>query len=130
MKRRRRIDSFIGSNTHIDGDLFFLGVLHVEGRICGNVHALPGESSSTLVVGKHARIDGKVMAPHLVVNGVIDGQVVGLESLQLCSGARVSGDVRYKFIEVQPGAIVEGLLAKCATDEPMRAGESNIALGA
>jgi cytoskeletal protein CcmA (bactofilin family) len=108
-KPQNRIDSLVGSTTRIEGNLFFSGGLRVDGVIRGNVAALP-DQPGTLVVSEHARIDGEVQATHIVVNGTITGAVNASESLELQAGSRVKGDVHYKSIEMQQGAVVEGRL--------------------
>ena len=47
---------------------------------------------------------------HLVVNGVISGSVTASEYLELHTKARVTGDVHYKMLEIQVGAVLEGRL--------------------
>jgi len=83
--------------------------LRVDGMVRGNVAALP-DQPGTLVVSSDARIDGEVLAAHIVVNGIINGPVQSTETLELQSGSRVKGDVHYKSIEVHQGAVVEGRL--------------------
>ncbi|HXZ92290.1 MAG TPA: polymer-forming cytoskeletal protein [Burkholderiales bacterium] len=108
-KPQSRIDSLVGATTRIEGNLFFSGGLRVDGVIRGNVSALP-DQPATLVVSEHARIDGDVQASHIVVNGTINGGVSASESLELQAGSRIKGDVHYKSIEMQQGAVVEGRL--------------------
>ena len=122
MKGDARVDSLIGAKTRIEGEVFFVGVLRLEGTICGNVRARL-EQPGTLIVSAQGLIDGEVAGPHLVVNGIINGQVTGFETLELRSSARVSGDVYYKLRAVRQGAIVEGRLAKCAAGDPKQAAE-------
>jgi cytoskeletal protein CcmA (bactofilin family) len=108
-KPQNRIDSLIGATTRIEGNVLFSGGLRVDGMVRGNVSALP-DQPGTLVLSEHARIDGEVQVAHLVVNGTINGPVHAMESLELQAGARVKGDVHYKSIEMQQGAVVEGRL--------------------
>jgi cytoskeletal protein CcmA (bactofilin family) len=108
-KPQNRIDSLIGSTTRIEGNVFFSGGLRVDGAVRGNVAALP-DQPGTLVISEHARIDGEVQAAHIVVNGTIVGPVNSLETLELQASSRVKGDVHYKSIEIQQGAVVEGRL--------------------
>jgi cytoskeletal protein CcmA (bactofilin family) len=108
-KPQNRIDSLIGATTRIEGNVFFTGGLRVDGTVRGNVAALP-EQPGTLVISEHARIDGEVQATHVVVNGTINGQVDVRETLELQPNSRVKGDVHYKSIEIQQGAVVEGRL--------------------
>ncbi len=114
-KPQNRIDSLIGATTRIEGNVFFSGGLRVDGAVRGNVSALP-DQPGTLVLSEHARIDGEVQADHVVVNGTINGPVDSRESLELQAQSRVKGDVHYKSIEIQQGAIVEGRLVHHAAE--------------
>jgi cytoskeletal protein CcmA (bactofilin family) len=108
-KPQNRIDSLIGVTTRVEGNVIFSGGLRVDGMIRGNVVAV-AEEPSTLVLSVDARIDGEVQAAHIVVNGTINGPVHATETLELQAGSRVKGDVYYKTIEIQQGAVVEGRL--------------------
>ncbi len=108
-KPQNRIDSLIGAGTTIEGDLNFSGGLRIDGQVNGNVVATPGKPG-TLVLSEQARVNGEVNVTHLVVNGVINGTVSAGEYLELQSKAKVTGDVHYKTLEIQLGAIVEGRL--------------------
>ena len=55
-------------------------------------------------------MNGEVNVTHLVVNGIISGPVSASEYLELQSKAKVTGDVHYKSLEIQLGAVVEGRL--------------------
>jgi cytoskeletal protein CcmA (bactofilin family) len=114
-KPQNRIDSLIGTNTRIEGNVIFSGGLRVDGMVRGNVSAM-AEQPGTLVVSADARIDGEVQAAHIVVNGTINGPVHALETLELQAGSRVKGDVHYKSIEIHQGAVVEGRLVHHAAE--------------
>jgi cytoskeletal protein CcmA (bactofilin family) len=108
-KPNNRIDSLIGAGTVIEGNVSFSGGLRVDGEVRGNVSAL-GEQPGTLVLSEHARIDGEVNVPHLVINGTINGPVRSSDTLELQPHAKVTGDVEYNTIEIQLGAVVQGRL--------------------
>jgi len=108
-KPQTQIDSLIGANTVIGGDLNFSGGLRIDGQVNGNVIATPGKPS-TLVLSEHARVNGEVSVTHLVINGTISGSVSATDYLELQSKAKVTGDVHYKTLEIQLGAIVDGRL--------------------
>ena len=108
-KPQNRIDSLIGANTRIEGNVIFSGGLRVDGMVRGNVSAM-ADQPGTLVVSADARIDGEVQAAHIVVNGSITGPLHASETLELHAGATVRGDVHYKTIEIHQGAVVEGRL--------------------
>lgn len=108
-KPNTRIDTLIGAGTTIEGNVTFAGGLRIDGEVRGNVYAA-GEHPGTLVISEHARVDGEVSVPHLVVNGTVNGPVRSTESLELQTRARLAGDVEYSSIEIHLGAIVQGRL--------------------
>lgn len=108
-KPNNRIDSLIGAGTIIKGDITFSGGLRIDGEVHGNVVAA-AEDSGTLVLSEHARIEGAVNVSNLVVNGTVNGPIRSTEFIELQSHARVTGDVEYRAIEMQLGAVVQGRL--------------------
>jgi cytoskeletal protein CcmA (bactofilin family) len=108
-KPQNRIDSLIGVGTKVIGDVFFTGGLRIDGNVVGNVVA-DASNASTLVLSEHARVEGEIRVTHLVVNGMVVGPVEATQYLELQSKAKVTGDVKYKTLEIQLGAIVEGKL--------------------
>ncbi|MDP1525346.1 MAG: polymer-forming cytoskeletal protein [Rhodocyclaceae bacterium] len=108
-KPNNRIDSLIGAGTIIKGDITFSGGLRIDGEVHGNV-SVAAEASGTLVLSEHARIEGAVNVPNLVVNGMVNGPICSTEFIELQSHARVTGDVEYRTIEMQLGAVVQGRL--------------------
>jgi len=112
-KPKNRIDTLIGAEARIEGNISFSGGLRVDGEVSGNIIAVPGKPS-TLVLSEHGRVNGEINVTHLVLNGVVDGPVRAAEYLELQSKAKVTGSVHYKTLEIQLGAIVEGRLIHLA----------------
>lgn len=108
-KPQNRIDSLIGAGTRIDGNVCFSGGLRVDGEVHGSILVEDGQLG-TLVISEHARVEGEVAVSHLMVNGTIIGPVRVKEVLELQPCARVTGDVEYMQLEMQPGAVVQGRL--------------------
>jgi len=108
---QKRIDSLIGVGTVVRGDVVFKGGLRIDGEVHGNVTSPEGEPG-TLVLSDEARVSGRIAVSHAVVNGSIEGPLVAREYLELQAKARVEGDVTYRTLEMQHGAVVEGRLAR------------------
>ncbi|OAM51927.1 cell shape determination protein CcmA [Methylovorus sp. MM2] len=108
-KAQNRIDTLIGEETKIDGDINFTGGLRIDGSIRGNVTE-SSSTASTLVLSESAHIEGAVTVSHVVVNGKIKGPVRANEYIELQTKSRVVGDVYYKSLEMHTGAVVEGKL--------------------
>jgi cytoskeletal protein CcmA (bactofilin family) len=103
------IDTLIGADTRIEGDIHFSGGLRVDGAIRGNVSE-PNASPSTLILSEHGRIEGAVNASKIVINGKVTGPVQSNQFIELQPKARITGDVYYKSLEMHTGAVIEGNL--------------------
>jgi cytoskeletal protein CcmA (bactofilin family) len=104
-----RIDTIIGQQTRIEGNVHFTGGLLVDGRIKGNIIA-EAKSASVLTVSEHGSIEGDVQVPTVIMNGTVTGDVRSDERIELAANARVDGDVYYQLIEMAMGAAVNGSL--------------------
>lgn len=103
------VETLIGRQTEIIGDVRFVGGLHLDGRIRGNVAAV-SDKSAHLSISENGAIEGEVRVPMIVLNGAVTGDVYASEKITLGVKARVVGNVFYKLIEMQSGAQVNGQL--------------------
>ena len=110
-KQRRHtvVDTLVGSNTRISGDLHFTGGCHVDGTVNGSVTADP-DSKSALSISEEGNIDGGVTVPYVVLNGIVRGDVCANQRVELGPTARVIGNVYYNLIEMAIGAEINGKL--------------------
>lgn len=103
-----KIDTLVGGNTTVKGDMSFRGGLHVEGRIEGNVVA--EDDGSMLILSEQGVIQGEVRVPNLVLNGLVEGDVYASEQVELATRSRIKGNVYYNLIQMAIGAEVNGNL--------------------
>lgn len=103
----RQIDSLIAAGTELLGDLRFKGGLRLEGRVCGNIAGLPGETA-VLMIGPQGSVEGDIQVSHLIVEGAVHGAITVEQGVELGGTARVLGNMNYGSIEMHPGAIFEG----------------------
>jgi len=108
-KPQNRIDCLIGAGTTVEGNVMFSGGLRVDGKVRGNVIAAEGKPG-TLVLSEQAQIEGEIHVSHVVINGTVIGPVYAIEYVELQPKANVTGDVHYKTLEMQLGAVVQGRL--------------------
>jgi len=108
-KPQNRIDCLIGAGTVIEGSITFTGGLRIDGKVRGNVSAA-ADKPGTLVLSEQAQIDGEIHVAHAVINGMVTGPVHATEYIELQAKANVTGDVYYKTLEIQLGAVVQGRL--------------------
>lgn len=115
-QRATRIDTLIGEHTEVIGDVRFVGGLHVDGAIKGNVIA-ENDACSMLSLSEQGTIEGEVSVPYVVLNGIVHGDVHGSEHVELSSKARITGNVYYNLIEMAIGAEVNGKLVHSPVTE-------------
>ena len=101
------IDTLIGVNTIITGDVTFSGGLRVDGHIIGNV-STNDDDRSTLVLSNEGSITGKISVVNIIINGTVSGPIHASGYLELQAKAKVYGDIHYGSLEIQLGASVEG----------------------
>jgi cytoskeletal protein CcmA (bactofilin family) len=115
-RKPNRVDSLIGQQSHVLGDIRFGGGLHVDGTIKGNVSA-DGDERATLTVSDRGTIEGEVRVPYIILNGLVKGDVYANEHVELASSARVEGNVYYALIEMAMGAEVNGKLVRITEEQ-------------
>lgn len=102
------VESLITGNCEISGDIRFTGVLFLDGKVTGNVSA--EDEKALLTVGPHARIEGEVRVPNIVIHGQVVGDVYARAHVSMSPQARVDGNLYYHLIEMNMGAEVNGKL--------------------
>lgn len=108
-KKVTQIDTLIGKETQITGNIDFVGGLHIDGKLTGNINA-PMDSGSVLTVSEQGMIEGEVRVPNIIMNGTVHGDVHAVENIELAPHAHVKGNVYYNLIEMAMGAEVNGSL--------------------
>lgn len=118
VKKRKptRVNSLVGHDSRVTGDIRFSGGLHVDGSIKGDVIA-DDDDRATLSVSDKGTIEGEVRVPHIILAGLVKGDVYANTQVELASTARVEGDVYYTLIEMAMGAEVNGKLVRISGDQ-------------
>jgi len=110
-KQRRHsiIDTLVGPNSRINGDLFFEGGCHIDGIVKGSINAA-ADSNSALSISEDAIVEGGVTVPYVILNGIVRGDVFANQRVELGPTARVIGNMYYNLIEMAIGAEINGKL--------------------
>ncbi len=104
------VETLIGSQVRIRGDLEFSGGLYVDGAIEGAVTAASDASGAVLTLAEAGRIEGEVRAPVILLNGTLIGDVHASQRVELGPTARVEGNIYYTVVEMMAGATLTGRL--------------------
>jgi cytoskeletal protein CcmA (bactofilin family) len=107
--KNAKIDTLIGAKTRINGDVEFAGGFHLDGYINGNITGELG-ADTVLSVSEQGCIEGSVISPNVLLNGMVKGDIDASERVELGSKARVLGNVHYTVIETAVGAQINGKL--------------------
>lgn len=103
------IDTLVGSGSILQGDLEFTGGLRIDGHIKGHISA-QDTNKGTLVLSESGVVEGDINVPHVIINGTVNGNVVSTGHVELQASAKVTGDIHYKTVEMELGALLNGSL--------------------
>jgi len=103
--KSEKLETFIGKNTHLRGDVNSKGTLRIDGRVTGNVEA------DWLIIGEKALVKGDVQVSGLVVGGSLEGNVKAKEVVEIKNKGQVSGDIVTNKLLVIEGGGIDGKIA-------------------
>lgn len=94
-----------GETTYIAADCEFTGKLTLKGnaRIDGQIEGTLNVHGD-LVIGPSAVLKATIEANSVSISGVVHGEIIAQDSLELCSSARLYGDIHTKQLKIDQGA--------------------------
>ncbi|MCA9658237.1 MAG: polymer-forming cytoskeletal protein [Myxococcales bacterium] len=110
------ITTILGKGSSFDGKLTFEGAVRIDGGFSGEI-----ETKGTLMIGETAEVQAKIHASNIIIEGLIRGEIVATNSLEIHDSARVYGNLLCPSLMIQKGAIFEG---NCRMDGSSNAGAS------
>ena len=119
-----RLSSLIATGVEVVGDVIVTDGVRVDGRVAGNVLSKP-DARGLLVLSEKGRIEGGVSVHDAVINGEIMGDVEVDHFLELQANARITGNIRYRNLQMECGARVIGRL-ECVADNAKPSAPSNV----
>ncbi len=96
------IETTIGSNTHVKGDIQGDGGLRIEGIVEGNI-----ETTGNLVISESARVLAEVKAKNVSIAGAVRGNITA-NRVEILDTGRVWGDLTIKSLLINEGAYLRG----------------------
>ena len=95
----------IGHGASFEGILSFWGLARVEGKLRGEVVA-----DGILQVGPEADVHARIEVDVLVVEGLVAGEVVARERVEVLATGRITAAVRTPRLVLAEGGRIEGRL--------------------
>lgn len=93
--------TMVGSDTIISGTIRAQGTVWVDGRVEGDIC-----TDGRLMIGEGAIVVGNIYAGSVVCRGMIVGDIVASEEVELLESASLNGTVRAPVFSVDGGALV------------------------
>jgi cytoskeletal protein CcmA (bactofilin family) len=111
----------------VDGNISVKGKLNITGVVNGNAEAgevyadeakVNGEivSTGTIKVGSNSVIIGNITATCAVIAGAVKGDIDVRGPVVLDTSAIVMGNIKSKSVQINNGAVIEGLCSQCYAD--------------
>ena len=97
------IETIIGNNTVIKGEINGSGNLRVDGLVEGGVNV-----SGCVIVGENGRIKGDVAADEMIISGSVEGNVTTNNCLSIYSTGQLTGDVKAGSLKIEEGGSFQG----------------------
>lgn len=121
-----RLAGLLAADTCVRGDVMFAGGLRIDGRVEGNVMGKP-DGQDLLVLSEKGVIVGTVKVHDAVINGRVEGDLEVGHFLELQPGARVTGNITYRTLKLDCGAVVDGKLLRTGEEPGAEAAASSAA---
>lgn len=98
-----RIQSRLGSDTHLKGTLRFAQSVQISGRFEGLI-----EAGGFLYVKEGAEITADIKAREIVIAGVVRGNIEATSRLEILATGKIFGNIRTAKLRVADGVVFEG----------------------
>jgi cytoskeletal protein CcmA (bactofilin family) len=104
--RNRTVETstaLISEGSELVGTCSFDGNVMINGRIKGEIQA-----TGTLTIGRTGRVEARLHAAIVIIEGEVIGSVVAAERIELRERARVHGDLETPALVIEESAVFEG----------------------
>lgn len=95
----------IGVDTTVTGSLRVRGPVWIDGRVEGDV-----ETDALVVIGEDGTVIGTISAGSVICRGIVLGDIVASEEVELSATASLNGTVRAPLFSVDDSALVNSNL--------------------
>lgn len=101
-KSVQKLETIIGNESTVTGELNIKGTLRVDGIIDGDTFA------DWVIVGETGRIHGNVKSRGMVVGGRVEGNIDASEIVEIKGKGEVDGEICTAKLAMSEGALFDG----------------------
>jgi len=95
--------SYLGPGCVFEGEIRGKGSLECHGKVQGSID-LDGD----VVIGERGAAKATIGGRKVVVDGILEGNAVGTERVEVGATGQVLGDIRAQSVSFAEGAVFEG----------------------
>ena len=97
------INSIIGDDTQIKGDIVTKGSIRMGGEFEGKIQA-----HGDVLIGEGSRVTGTISGAKVIVSGDVNGNISANGGLEITKTGKVFGDIVSDKLVVDEGAVYKG----------------------
>lgn len=112
--------TMFGSDTIITGTIHAQGSVWIDGRVEGDIY-----TDGLLLIGKNAVVIGNIEAGSVICRGMIMGDIIASEEVELLESASLNGTVRAPVFSVDDSVLVNDNMEAAYAVEELSDGETS-----
>lgn len=97
------LNTIIGKDTKMIGEIYSNGSIRIDGKVEGKI-----EAKGSLTIGPTANVKADIKSIDATISGVVNGNIVVENKLELLNKSQVKGDIITKVLCVEIGAKING----------------------
>jgi cytoskeletal protein CcmA (bactofilin family) len=101
-KKQPRLETIIGPETTLHGELNTTGTIRIDGTLEGNLNA------EWAIIGEKGSIKGDVTTKGIVIGGKVTGNIRSGDIVEIKQKGEVSGEIFTTNLIIMEGAVFEG----------------------
>jgi len=102
-KKQTMIDTIVGPNTVIEGEVTHPTSIRIDGQIYGEV-----ECNGDVYIGKEGYVETCIKAQNIIIAGEVNGDLQTTEKVHIQSSGKLSGTTTTKGMVIEDGGIFNG----------------------
>jgi cytoskeletal protein CcmA (bactofilin family) len=102
---KQRPSASYATQAELTGEISFRDMVRVNGHVAGVIYSRTG----TLIVDANAVIEGDVDVATAIVGGIVRGDIVARERVELGPVSKIYGNIFTPSLVIKDGAIFEGV---------------------
>lgn len=101
-KKQPRLETLIGPDTTLHGELKSSGTVRIDGTLEGNLNA------EWVIIGEDGTVQGDVTAKGMVIGGKVTGNIRSSQMVEIKQKGEVIGEIYTTNLIIMEGAVFEG----------------------